>query len=208
MLITNCDFCGLRVVGVEDRTNRRKRHAHAPHQEDQLRPPLLARGVVAVTGIGIYLSGREQAELVVQPKRLDRESRFGCECAYRQSLSVRHVRQCIGCPKGRVKWVVGNSFWPGIDLAKYRVGKGMRWMLLATAATLLSLSGCSGMSSLMVRNLTAADLAVTVRSNEAQHGDEDEELVSAGEEIETIRWHGWPPDWIEATVEHTSGRTA
>ena len=81
-------------------------------------------------------------------------------------------------------------------------------MLLATAATLLSLSGCSGMSSLMVRNLTAADLAVTVRSNEAQHGDEDEELVSAGEEIETIRWHGWPPDWIEATVKHTSGRTA
>src|SRR5688572_13217637 len=81
----------------------------------------------------------------------------------------------------------------------------MRWLVLATAATALLLNGCSGLSVLMVRNLTGEDLSITVESNEPHHGEGYEKQISVGEDLETLRWFSWAPEWIEVTVKLGDG---
>ncbi len=76
---------------------------------------------------------------------------------------------------------------------------------MATAAIALLLSGCSGLSVLMTRNLSGEDLSLTILSNEPHHGEGYEKQVSDGGEIETLRWFHHAPDWIEVTVKLGNG---
>ena len=77
--------------------------------------------------------------------------------------------------------------------------------MLATGGVTLVLSGCSGMSVLMVRNLSGADLEITVLSNEPHHGEGYEKQLPAGDEIETLHWFSWAPDWIQITARNDIG---
>ncbi|MDQ2985368.1 MAG: hypothetical protein M3R13_01445 [Armatimonadota bacterium] len=81
----------------------------------------------------------------------------------------------------------------------------MRWVLLASVTTVFLLIGCSGLSVLMIRNLSGEALSVAIESNEPHHGEGDERQVASGEEVETIRWHSRAPSWIEVTVKDTEG---
>jgi hypothetical protein len=81
----------------------------------------------------------------------------------------------------------------------------MRWLVLAIGAVTLLLSGCSGLSVLMVRNLSGGDLAITVLSNEPHHGEGYEKQLPAGAEVETLHWFSWAPEWIEITARGSNG---
>ena len=83
----------------------------------------------------------------------------------------------------------------------------MKWLVLAAAALAILLSGCSGLSYLMVRNSSGEDLAITVLSSDVHRGETYDKQILAGEEIETLHWVGKAPDWIKVAAKDASGRS-
>ena len=76
----------------------------------------------------------------------------------------------------------------------------------AIFTAMLMLVGCSGQGVIVVHNLSGETISVKVISNEKRH-DFLETGITQGDEIDTIRWHGLPPKWIEVAVRREDGRS-